>query len=257
MKPLVVITRGEEQGKETGLELAQKFEQVEILHLPLLEFSPVEIDPIGEKTLSELSEGRFDWLIITSANSVRFLHRISPDLPTTTKVAAQGVKTADVFRKLYGRDVNFIPRVKVSESFVEELLGELYYPLTLKVSVVGAVVHRNSIEETFCKFGIPVAFLPLYQTTTLRFEGDLFRDSEHRKVFFLFFSPSAVNAAVKAADGQSVSSFTKALRSAQIVSIGPVTSAAIRESGLSLAAEAIEPTVSAVGDALLALLSIP
>jgi len=91
----------------------------EPVEVPVLEIRPpISFDPI-DAALRQLD--RYDWLILTSANTVRALDRRAKELgigfvlPTSLHVAAIGEGTAEAARKA-GLHITFVPVTNVAES---------------------------------------------------------------------------------------------------------------------------------------------
>ena len=122
----VLVTRAAHQaGKLSDALRAVGAEPVEV---PVLEIRPpASFDPL-DRALHQLD--RYDWLILTSANTVRAMADRSEQLgvaftqPETLKVAAVGEATAEAVRKT-GFEVTFVPASYVAESLIEGLAGQI------------------------------------------------------------------------------------------------------------------------------------
>lgn len=163
----------------------------------------IRIDEVGSEPV-ELS--RYDWVIVTSPNGAAELIRRSRGRPV--RVAAIGPGTAAALERR-GLRPDLVPRVSTQEG----LLAELPRPAG-RVLVAAAEGARMVIVEE-----LGADFLPLYRTTELRPEppaGDL----------VVLASASAARA------------FGALGASIPAVSIGPQTSAAARDAGIRVVAEA-------------------
>jgi uroporphyrinogen-III synthase len=160
----------------------------------------VEIEPFGDEPIDVSG---YDWVIVTSANGARELRRRM--LGTPRRVAAIGSATAEA---MGGADL--VARVSTQEG----LLAELPRPAG-RVLFAGAEGARRLLVE-----GLGAEFVALYRTRELRPErfpeGDL----------VVLASASAARAYGALGIG------TRA------VSIGPRTTAAAREAGVEVVAEA-------------------
>jgi uroporphyrinogen-III synthase len=121
----VLVTRAAHQaGKLSEGLRALGAEPVEV---PVLEIRPPANFDAMDAALRNLA--RYDWLILTSANTVRALAEratalgIALDQPARLKVAAVGEATAAAARKT-GFHVDFIPEFYVAESLAEGLMNQ-------------------------------------------------------------------------------------------------------------------------------------
>lgn len=105
------------RGGAWGADAAQDLREVghEGLVLPLIQLAPAEDQDALQTVLTDLAAGRFDWLVVTSANVVRLLPRI----PAATNIAAVGNVAAAALRER-GMPVAFIPRRQSNEGLVDE-----------------------------------------------------------------------------------------------------------------------------------------
>ena len=160
----------------------------------------LEVEPLGD---SPLDVSGYDWVIVTSVNGARELRRRMIGVPR--RVAAIGRATADAFG---GADL--VPAVSTQEG----LLAELPRPAG-HVLFAGAEGARRLLVDEF-----DATFVPLYRTRALRPaeppEGDL----------VVLASASAARA------------FAALELALPAVSIGPQTTAAAREAGVEVVAEA-------------------
>ena len=160
----------------------------------------IEIEPLGD---GPVDVSGYDWVVITSANGAReLLRRKRGDLP---RVAAIGRATAEA---LGGADL--VPRVSTQEG----LLAELPRPAGRVLLAAAEGARQLLVSE------LAADFLPLYRTRELKPdelpEGDLcvLASASAARAFASLRSPMAV------------------------VTIGPETSRAAREAGVTIAAEA-------------------
>jgi uroporphyrinogen-III synthase len=158
----------------------------------------------------------YDWVIVTSANGVAELaERHRGELP---RVAAVGEPTAAALRAR-GLPVDFVPSLASQEG----LLAELPRPVGRALFVGGESARRLLVEE------LPADFRAAYQTVELSPappDGDL----------VVLASPSAARAWAKL--GSPVPAVT----------IGPQTTAAALDAGLSVVGEAATQDVAGLVD---------
>lgn len=185
---------------------------VEPVLCPLIEIESIGDDPIDVRG--------YDWVIVTSANGADELgRRRLGDLP---RVAAIGDTTAAALRR-HGLRVDFVPAVATQEG----LVGELPRPVG-RALFVGAEGARPVIA-----IELPADFRAVYRTRALRPDR-----------------PPAADVAVLASPSAARAFESLGLR-IPVVSIGPQTTAAARERGLDVVAEAARPDVDAVIAAVL------
>ena len=159
----------------------------------------IEVVPLGAEPVDVTP---YDWVVVTSANGARELRRRMTGTPR--RVAAIGAATAEAFG---GADL--VPAVSTQEG----LLAELPRPAG-RVLFVGAEGARRLLADE-----LGATFVPLYRTRELRPEppeGDL----------VVLASASAARA------------FGHLQSPIPAVSIGPQTTAAAREHGVEVVAEA-------------------
>ena len=160
----------------------------------------IEIEPLGS---DPLDVNGYDWVVVTSPNAARELRRRLRGTPR--RVAAIGRATAEAFG---GADL--VPRVSTQEG----LLAELPRPAG-RVLFAGAEGARRLLVDE-----LQADFVPLYRTIELRPDVDLEGD------LVVLASASAARAYGRSGGGLPA------------VSIGPETSAAAREAGIEVVAEA-------------------
>lgn len=160
----------------------------------------VELEPLGD---DPVDVSGYDWVVVTSVNGARELRRRMKGTPR--RVAAIGRATAEAFG---GADL--VPAISTQEG----LLAELPRPAG-RVLFAGAEGARRLLAEE-----LDATFVPLYRTRTLepaeQPEGDL----------VVLASASAARA------------FGALGLALPAVSIGPQTTAAAREAGVKVVAEA-------------------
>jgi uroporphyrinogen III methyltransferase/synthase len=193
-----------------------------------------------EATLPDLAG--FDLLCVTSPNGARRLLELCHDARDLRgpAIAAIGPGTADVLRA-GGIEADVVPPRAVAESLVEALAtGPVRRAL-----IVRAEQARDVLPDALRARGAEVEILPLYRTVAEPLDDDV-RAAALGADYVTFTSASAVRFFVEAA-GRGWPG-----RVAQVVSIGPITSAALREHGIEPAIEATEHTPDGLVAALLA-----
>lgn len=182
-------------------ELVERLEELglEVVVCPL-----IETEPLGDAPL-ELAE--YDWVVVTSrVGAAELLRRHRGPLP---RIAAIGPGTAAALAA-GGFPAELVPAVSTQEGLVEA------FPRPPgRVLLAGAQGARRHVVEA-----LGADFLPLYRTVELR--------------------PADVPAAdlVVVSSSSAARAFAVLARDVPAVSIGPQTSAAAREGGLRVVAEA-------------------
>ena len=189
----------------------------------------------------------YDWLIFTSANGVRFfLERLDAskaDLRAIRgRICAIGPATRDALERFHLK-VDVMAKEYVAEGLLEALAG---YDLTgARVLIARAAVARDLLPAELSRRGARVDVVEAYRTMAPpnlaeRAAGVLARKPD----WITFTSSSTARNLIDAVGGA-------ALRETRCASIGPITSATLRENGISVAVEASAYTVPGLVQALL------
>ena len=244
----VLVTRPRSQSS-TLRDLLEN-EGAEAVLAPSIAFA----DPVDWSAVDHAIDqlGRFRWIAFTSQNGVAFfLRRLwergkdNREL-SQAQIAAVGPSTAATL------ETRGIRADLVTDSTAHDLGAHL----ASQLNPGDIVLHpRGDRSDDGLADGIgsdartdPVTTYRTVPPSTLsRIIEDGFRSGIDAG---FFASPSAVANIIEAANGH-----LEQLSRATIVSIGPVTSAAIREAGLNVAAEAEKPTDRGMVDALLSTLA--
>jgi uroporphyrinogen III methyltransferase/synthase len=238
----VVVTRAREQ--VSGLRLRLEELGAEVLELPAIEISPVEI------TLPDLAS--YEWLVFTSPNGVRaFFHDglapagLDARALAGVRLAAIGPGTAHAL-STRGLHADLIP-----ERFVAESLLEAFPPPSApgaRVLLARAEVARDILPDGLTERGYAVDVLPVYRTRPATPDPALVaRVAEGRFDAVTFTSSSTVDNFCAQVDPRP-DPFPR------VVSIGPVTSATAVARGLRVDAEADPHTIDGLVATLLTVL---
>jgi len=213
---------------------------------------PVSYEAL-DQALNHLED--YDWLILTSANSVRALAErgaalgIEPQRFSGIKVAAVGEGTATAAREA-GFNITFVPGLYVAESLVEELAGRI---AGQRILLVRAAVARDVIPDALRAAGARVDVVEAYRNVIPVAASGLLREALAGGVDVATFTSSS-----------SVTNLAEAARAAGLewpfagvpaVSIGPITSRTLRELGWEPAIEAKPSDISGVISAVTQLFS--
>jgi uroporphyrinogen-III synthase/uroporphyrinogen III methyltransferase/synthase len=249
----ILVTRARHQaGKLSEGLRALGAEPVEV---PVLEIQPpVSYDGL-DRALRSLHA--YDWLIFTSANTVRALVEraaalgISPAEGRLPEIAAVGAATADAARDA-GLNVSVIPREYVAESLVEALAGRV---ANRRILLARAEIARDVIPDALRAGGAAVDAVDAYRNGVPADAPELLRKALLQPVDAAAFTSSST--ALHLAEAAARSGIAFPLEGVQAVSIGPVTSQTLRELGWVPAAEADPHDVPGLIAAVAKVLRLP
>ncbi len=195
----------------------------------------------------------YDWLILTSVNGVEAMRERRRKFRLTRKhfqhlqIAAIGPATKQALLKS-GLKVKMVPEEYVAESVVRGLRDKVSGK---RVLLVRARVARDVIPEELRAAGAKVDVVEAYETVVPKKSRDrlrtLMKDSTRRPHLVTFTSSSTARNFAELLGPAG----TRSLRDVQLASIGPVTSATLRELQLPVAIEAREFTMSGLIRAIL------
>jgi len=189
---------------------------------------------------------RYDLLCLTSANGVRLLFerlaQAGRDARALagTRVAAIGPGTAHALRE-HGVIADVVPQRALAESLVEALV-ELPVERAL---IARAREGRDVLGEALRARGAEVDELALYETVVEQL-AEAVREAARGADYVTFASASAARSFFTALGGEG-----RSLSGPRLVSIGPITTAALREHGLEPHVEAARHDVDGLVEALL------
>ena len=214
-----------------------------VIEIPFIEIRKPRSFQAMDDALKSLAS--YDWLILTSANGVEAMWerlkklRIPRPRLSRLQIAAIGPATKRALIK-HGLKVKMVPEEYVAESVVKGLHDKVN---GRRVLLVRAKVARDVIPDSLRDAGAHIDVVEAYETavpekskTRLR---TLMRNRDRRPHIVTFTSSSTVRNFVELVGA----SRAAALKDIQFASIGPVTSAALRELSLPVAIEAREFTM--------------
>jgi uroporphyrinogen-III synthase len=238
----VVITRAESQS--AALAAALKSQGASVVALPLIQILPPEDLAPLDSALRDFAN--FDWLIFTSQNAVTAvadrLAALKPDfraVPVNFKVAAVGKATAEA-AQLAGFTVAHIGQGGTAATLVLELASELHEK---RVLLPRSDRAASELAPRLQKFGAEVTEVIAYRTADSTKVDPAGREAVATSDAILFFSPSAVHSFAAL---QKSSALDPLVDTVVIGAIGPITSVALRNSGLRCDFQASEPSVEEI-----------
>jgi uroporphyrinogen III methyltransferase/synthase len=243
----IVVTRA--KGQAEALSARLRALGADVVELPTIEIRPAaDYGPL-DQAIASLA--RYDWLIFTSANGVRFfldrLDQSAADLRSVrARICAIGPATRAAVEALHLK-VDLMGKEYVAEGLVEAFAA---YDLTGKrVLLPRAAVARDVVPVELTRRGAHVDVVEAYRTVIPD------EAAEHARALFTasrwpdcitFTSSSTVQNFVAVAG-------VAALAGVKAVSIGPVTTKTARGLGIKVAAEAQPFTVDGLVSAILRL----
>lgn len=248
----IVNTRAAHQAE--GLTAALTEEGAQVLHYPAIRIAPPADLAALDSALHAARRGEFDWLVLTSANTVYSLahrlgehNRTDSSWPASLRVAAVGSATADAARRELGLTVEVIPDEFVAES----LAAALALPPGARLLLPQSEIARAFLADAFQAAGANVTQVVAYRTAT-GVGGDpvprLFWEGSIDAVTFT--SPSTVHNFLKRLKAEGGNAGM--LVDVAVACIGPQTAAAARRHDLAVAVLPAEHSVEGLVAGLVA-----
>lgn len=237
----ILVTRPAEQAESLVRALERRGARV--LVAPTIRLVPARSAALTA-ALKELAAGHFEWITLTSRTTVDVLRdRLASPRDVRAKVAAIGDGTAAAFRRWVRRDPDLQP-----STFTTSALARSFPRGTGRVLCARADIAPKGLEEALSRKGWEPIRVDAYRTV---FATSLPREAR------LALRRGDVDA-MTFTSASTVRGFVEALGATRghpkVVCIGPVTSAAARDTGFRPAAVArphtLEGLVQAVERAL-------
>ena len=251
----VLVSRAKKQAGALSLQLRQL--GCDVIEIPFIEIRrPTSYRPL-DTALQNLAT--YDWLILTSVNGVETLFErmakkdlAAPDL-AHLKIAAIGPATKAAIEQ-HGLTVCVTPKEYIAESVVRALRRRVKGE---RVLLVRAKVARDVIPRELRRIAAAVDVVEAYETVAPKSSAGKLRSvlaiTKRRPHAITFTSSSTVRNFV---DLLGLHAARAALqkpapgRRIHTASIGPVTSATLREFGLPVDIEAAEYTIPGLTQAI-------
>jgi uroporphyrinogen III methyltransferase/synthase len=241
----ILVTRARDQASELSTQL-------EALGANVLEAPAIELVPVMDTTtLIAALQQQHDWIIFTSINGVRFtklrLFELGLDVRVfaQSKVAAIGKPTADAIHEQLGLRVDVCPERFVAEALADELIAK--FPVAGKrFLLLRADIARPLLKQRLDAAGAAAVLdIPIYETQAIdTFPAEVEAALKDDQFDWITFTSSST-----------VKNFLNAARQlnltrAKFASIGPITTATLKENGLVPTVEAAEFTVPGLVEAI-------
>ncbi|HEV2487771.1 MAG TPA: uroporphyrinogen-III synthase [Terracidiphilus sp.] len=245
----VLVTRAAHQaGKLSDGLRALGAEPVEV---PVLEIRPPASFDALDEALRQLN--LYDWLILTSANTVRAFEKRALELElrleprASLKIAAIGDATAAAARKA-GFAVTLVPESYVAESLTKGLTGMVS---GRRVLLARAAIARDVIPSVLRKAGAEVDVVDAYRKVMPEGAPEQLSRALAAGIDAATFTSSS--SATHLADAARAAGTKFPFAGVAAVSIGPITSQTLRELGWEPAVEASVSDIPGLIEALVQL----
>lgn len=222
----------------------------EVFEIPTIEIKPPKSFKALDTALDRIEQ--YDWLILTSVNGVEALFarikklRIASGMLKRLQVAAIGPATKREI-EARGLQVTVTPEKYIAESVVEALKGKTEGK---RVLLVRAKIARDVLPNELRKAGARVDVAEAYETHVPKAAkaklNRLFVSDATRPDIVTFTSSSTATNFLDLLEKDHYST----LREIQLASIGPVTSATLKNLGFKAQIEAREYTMQGLAQAI-------
>jgi len=244
----VVVTRSRQQASQVVELLAAA--GARCLEVPTIEIGPPDDFGPFDAALTSLSQ--YQWVVFTSANGVTaFMTRLfsaGKDVRALggAKIAAIGPATAESLRA-YGLNADVVPHAFKAEVLLEALSPQVA-PGT-RMLLARAQIAREILPQGLVRLGAKVDVAPVYKARPPKeippeAEAAL---KEGRVDILTFTSSATVHNFVKLLGKERVQALAAG---AVVASIGPITSATLKEYGISPQIEPSDYTIPALAAAI-------
>lgn len=239
--PRVLVTRAQHQASALGDALAAQGLRVASVATITLE-PPSDDYTTLDREIARLDE--YDWLLFTSANAVAvFAERLEDEgVPLSCGIASIGAATSKALRAA-GFPVRLQAPTAVAESLAKALLP---HARNTRMLLVRAEIGRDVLIEQLTEAGAEVTLAPAYRTVIPPESVDRLRRELPTVDAVTFTSSSSVDNffALLEASGLTLPPTVR------LASIGPVTSATLRDHGFKPYVEAREASVASLASAV-------
>jgi len=203
-----------------------------VIRVPVIAITEPRSYAALDQALAQLQV--YDWLIFTSANAVEVFQRRAASTPPPNRIAAIGPATAKAIEKL-GLHVDLIPPKHVAESLADAMTEQVSGK---RILLIRAEEARDVLPDALNQAGAELTIVSAYRNQ-IPAESIL-------AIQQLFSAPALVPDVVALTSASTVRNLFSLNEAAGttipltvvFASIGPITSAALREEGYQPAVEA-------------------
>jgi len=236
----VLLTRAEEDCASWAAEL--RAAGLVPVTLPCIRCQIADSAEVGAQLAATLPEA--DWLVFTSRRGVEAFARLTAGtgaarLPESLQLAAVGPATADAAQRLLGR-VDLVAEAGTAASLAQALVFT-FEGSHAKVLLALAENAAGVLEDTLRPAGAVCTRIDVYRTVPAGERTPKQALSALGADNIFLASPTAVAGLMNQVELDT---------DAAIFTIGPSTSAAARAAGLAVTAEATEPTLEGLMEAM-------
>jgi uroporphyrinogen-III synthase len=223
------------------------------IEVPVIEIRPPHSFEALDRALKQIE--RYDWLILTSANAAQALLdratqlEIKLDQMVTIKVAAIGPGTASAVEKTK-LAITVLPEAHVAEGLVAALQTQIAGKRAL---LARAAIARDVLPEALRAAGAQVDVVDAYRNVLPESAPEALRAALAKGVDAVTFTSSSSVTHLKEAADKAGIAFP--FVGVAAISIGPITSATLREQGWAPALQASVSDVDGLVQATLQFLS--
>jgi uroporphyrinogen III methyltransferase/synthase len=252
-RPLFGTTAAVTRTREKASELSEKLEALgaAVIEVPTIEHFPPEDFAAVDAALDSASS--FDWIIYTSANgpaaTKKRLLQSGRDIRIfgNAKIAAIGEATGRAIERELCLKVDLCPAEFVAEAMIDalkagnELAGK-------QILLLRADIGRPLLREALEQLGAKVTDLALYKTKPAASLPDGFAEAlAEGSIHWITFTSSSTARNLVQLLG---SDYREKLSKAKLASIGPITTATLRELGLEPDVQALRSDLGGLVDAM-------
>jgi uroporphyrinogen-III synthase len=242
----VVVTRSATQAGDL-VQLLNKYSAVPVRY-PCIEIDPPEDTGVLDSALLRASNNEFDWLVITSVNTVEAIVDRLDALEITLgdlSIAAIGPKSAESIREHLATEVHFVPSEYVAEALADQMETINGQRILLPQSEIARPILADRLTER----GAVVSAVVAYRTVMGQGGEDvpsLLASGQIEAITFT--SASTVHFFLARLKDEGADSAD--LDGICLAAIGPVTAGALREVSMPVALTPSTYTVPALVAAL-------
>ncbi len=238
----VLVTRAVHQASALGDALAAR--GLLVVSIPTIAMEP-PADGYAQLHGEMERLDQQDWILFTSANAVQVFAEQREELgieEVPCRIASIGEATSRALRDA-GLRVNLQPRSAVAEELVRSLRT---FARGSRMLLVRAELARDVLPQQLEAAGAQVTVAPAYRTVVPVASQEALRKEMPRVSAVTVASSSAVRNLLELCDAAGV----ELLRSVVLASIGPITSATLREHGYAPSMEASVANVEVLASEL-------